>query len=95
MAGCALHCIFRRLKEQYSLHGQLYCNPESLLPGQAVPLLLQLSLQLHGRVAPLKLLQEVTLRVTAATHDGAEVTEVQACRVWVEHSGVLEFQTYF
>lgn len=67
----------RRLSEQYNLHAQLYCHQEALLPGQTVPLLLQLALQLHGSAAPLQLLQEVTVRITAATHEGGEVTQVR------------------
>jgi hypothetical protein len=58
------------------LKAQLFCHQESLLPGQSVPLLLQLALQLHGTPAPLQLLQDVTLRLTATTQEGAEVTEV-------------------
>lgn len=68
--------LARRLQEQYTLKAQLFCHQESLLPGQSVPLLLQLALQLHGRPAPLALLQEVNLRLTATTHEGAEVTQV-------------------
>jgi hypothetical protein len=70
---------FSRLSEQYTLNAQLFCHQESLLPGQAVPLLLQLVLQMHGRPAPLQLLQDVTLRLTATTQEGADVTQVGAC----------------
>jgi hypothetical protein len=45
-----------------------------------VPLLLQLALQLHGRPAALQLLQEVTLRLTATTQEGTDVTKVNAAQ---------------
>jgi hypothetical protein len=70
--------VCSRLSEQYTLKAQLFCHQESLLPGQAVPLLLQLALQMHGQPAPLQLLQEVTLRLTATTQEGADVTQVRA-----------------
>lgn len=66
----------RHLREQYSLAAQLYCNQEALLPGHTVPLMLLLSLQLHGTAAPLSLLQDLQLSVTATTREGGPVTQV-------------------
>lgn len=70
-------CTCRRLREQYSLAAQLYCHQEELLPGHTVPLMLLLSLQLHGTAAPLSLLQDLQLSVTATTREGGPVTQVK------------------
>eukprot|EP00879_Flechtneria_rotunda_P002126 GHRR01002308.1.p1 GENE.GHRR01002308.1~~GHRR01002308.1.p1 ORF type:complete len:2960 (+),score=1151.97 GHRR01002308.1:374-9253(+) len=67
---------FIRLQEQYTLYGQLYCHPESLISGQTVPLLLQLALRIHGVPGALQLLQDVQLSVTATSADGGDVTRV-------------------
>lgn len=73
MAKCC-----RRLSEQYSLAAQLFCHQEALLPGHTVPLVLMLSLQLHGTAAPLSLLGDLQLSMTAHTGQGAPVTQVCA-----------------
>lgn len=67
----------RRLQEQYSLGAQLFCHQELLLPGHTVQLKLVLSLQLHGIPAPVQLLQELQLSLTAHTPEGGPVTQVR------------------
>jgi hypothetical protein len=72
----------RRLREEYSLCAQLFCHQEALLPGHTLQLLLLLNLQLHGTPAPLALLQDLQLSITAHTSEDGRVTQVSQRHVF-------------
>lgn len=81
VAGAAKECVvlfrdFRRLREEHSLCAQLFCHQEVLLPGHTLQLLLHLNLQLHGTPAPLALLQDLQLSITAHTSEDGRLTQV-------------------
>jgi hypothetical protein len=62
-------------EEKYEFDVSLHLEPESLLPRSVAPLIILAALTIHDAPAPLTLLQDVSLTITAMDADDA--TSVQ------------------
>ncbi|GMH36583.1 hypothetical protein BSKO_04456 [Bryopsis sp. KO-2023] len=70
--GIAVCASIQLKKERYSLSGMIHLDPEANVPHEWASLLIQASLSVCGKLAPIHLLEDVSLEISTTDADGVE-----------------------